>query len=60
MTARMPENETTRLIAWSSELREAHTRLRKALAFVRAGGADPQSADRDLPDVRRRQRRADE
>jgi len=44
----MTESETTRLIAWSSELREAHIRLRDALAFVRAGGADPQSADRDL------------
>ncbi|MBS1898632.1 MAG: hemerythrin domain-containing protein [Actinobacteria bacterium] len=39
----MTERETTRLIAWSNELRSAHTRLREALALARAGagGSDP-------------------
>lgn len=44
----MTDRETDRLIAWSSELRGAHTRLRKALTLVRAEGADPESTARDL------------
>ncbi|MGN7860269.1 hemerythrin domain-containing protein [Microbacterium sp. 22303] len=46
----MTERETTRLIAWSNELRQAHARLREALGVVRAGvhGPDPQRPARDL------------
>ena len=46
----MTERETTRLIAWSNELRRAHERLRKALRVVRDGmhGSDPQTPARDL------------
>ncbi|MFD6700400.1 MULTISPECIES: hemerythrin domain-containing protein [unclassified Microbacterium] len=46
----MTERETTRLVAWSNELRRAHARLREALALVRAGvrGTDPQQPTRDL------------
>ncbi len=33
----MTERETTRLIAWATELRRAHVRLRQALAVVRDG-----------------------
>jgi iron-sulfur cluster repair protein YtfE (RIC family) len=44
------ERETTRLIAWSSELRQAHARLREALRIVRAEvhGSDPPARGRDL------------
>lgn len=47
----MTERETTRLIAWSNELRQTHARLREALGVVRAGvhGLDPQRPARDLP-----------
>jgi len=43
------ERETTRLIAWSSELRRAHARLREALGVIRGEmhGADP-GTGRDL------------
>lgn len=46
----MTERETTRLIAWSNELRQAHARLREALRVVRDGmrSADPQTPGRDL------------
>lgn len=46
----MTERETTRLIAWSNELRRAHARLREALRLVRDGvhEADPQKPGRDL------------
>ena len=46
----MTERETTRLIAWSTELRSAHARLREALALARAGadGSDPAPPGRDL------------
>jgi hemerythrin-like domain-containing protein len=45
------ERETTRLIAWSRELRQAHARLRKALDLIRSGVAEGRSgeaATRDL------------
>jgi len=45
------ERETTRLIAWSRELRQVHARLREALHLTRSavaeGGAD-EAATRDL------------
>lgn len=47
----MPERETTRLIAWSHELRRVHTRLREALRVTRealASGDPPGHATRDL------------
>ena len=46
----MTERETTRLIAWSNELRQAHARLREALGVVRAGvrGTDPQQPAKEL------------
>lgn len=47
----MTERETTRLIAWSNELRRAHARLRDALAVARSAadaGHDPPAAGRDL------------
>lgn len=46
----MTERETARLIAWSSELRQAHGRLREALNVVHASvhGSEPQSPGRDL------------
>ncbi|MZE68051.1 hemerythrin domain-containing protein [Streptomyces sp. SID5789] len=36
----MTERETTRLVAWSQELRQVHHRLREALAVTRAALAD--------------------
>jgi hemerythrin-like domain-containing protein len=45
------EHETTRLIAWSHELRQAHGRLREALDLTRSAIADGRSgevATRDL------------
>ncbi|MFI0718240.1 hemerythrin domain-containing protein [Streptomyces sp. NPDC021224] len=36
----MTERETTRLVAWSRELRGVHSRLREALAVTRASLAD--------------------
>ncbi|MET9185006.1 hemerythrin domain-containing protein [Streptomyces tendae] len=36
----MSERETTRLVAWSQELREVHSRLREALSVTRASLAD--------------------
>ena len=46
----MTDRETTRLIAWSSELRRIHARLREAVALARAAaaGADESSAAADL------------
>ncbi|MFF7177505.1 hemerythrin domain-containing protein [Streptomyces sp. NPDC008121] len=36
----MSERETTRLVAWSQELRQVHHRLREALSVTRASLAD--------------------
>ncbi|MET8115615.1 hemerythrin domain-containing protein [Streptomyces prasinus] len=36
----MTERETTRLVAWSQELRRVHSRLREALSVTRASLAD--------------------
>ena len=47
----MTDRETTRLVAWSSELRRAHSRLREALRVTRVAvrdGGDPSTAGRDL------------
>lgn len=47
----MTERETTRLIAWSNELRHVHQRLRDALAVARAAiseGRSSEKATRDL------------
>lgn len=46
----MTDRETTRLIAWSNELRGAHSRLRDALRVARASLAmgDTPDASRDL------------
>lgn len=47
----MTERETTRLTAWSHELRQVHRRLRDALAATRASlaeGAPGEAATRDL------------
>lgn len=39
----MTERETTRLIAWSHELRQVHTRLREALVHTRRAVAEGRS-----------------
>ncbi|GLH96385.1 hemerythrin domain-containing protein [Phytohabitans aurantiacus] len=47
----MTEHETTRLIAWSRELRQVHARLREALVLTRgavAEGRSGQAATREL------------
>ena len=47
----MTERETTRLIAWSNELRRVHARLREALRVARASvdiGGEATSAAREL------------
>ncbi|MET8833569.1 hemerythrin domain-containing protein [Micromonospora sp. NPDC004540] len=47
----MTERETTRLIAWSRELRQVHARLREALDLTRsavAEGRSGETATRDL------------
>ncbi|WP_402375080.1 hemerythrin domain-containing protein [Isoptericola rhizosphaerae] len=47
----MTERETTRLVAWSQELRRVHGRLREALDVTRealADGTPGQAATRDL------------
>ena len=47
----MTERETTRLVAWSQELRQVHHRLREALSVTRASVADGtpgEAATRDL------------
>ncbi|KPC85438.1 cation-binding protein [Streptomyces sp. NRRL WC-3753] len=47
----MSERETTRLIAWSQELRQVHSRLREALSVTRAslaGGTPGEAAAREL------------
>lgn len=47
----MTDGETTRLVAWSNELRRAHRRLRDALAIAREAvrvGDDPSPAPAEL------------
>ncbi|MGD9482634.1 hemerythrin domain-containing protein [Streptomyces sp. TRM70308] len=47
----MTERETTRLVAWSRELRQVHRRLRDALSVTRASlaeGAPGEAATREL------------
>jgi len=47
----MSDSEQTRVIAWSAELRRAHSRLREALQAVRdalADGAEVPAASREL------------
>ncbi|MFD6244111.1 hemerythrin domain-containing protein [Streptomyces roseolus] len=47
----MSERETTRLVAWSRELRHVHDRLREALSVTRASladGAPGEAATREL------------
>ncbi|MEV5810329.1 hemerythrin domain-containing protein [Streptomyces parvulus] len=47
----MTERETTRLVAWSQELRNVHHRLRDAMAVTRAAladGAPGEAATREL------------
>ncbi|MET8568930.1 hemerythrin domain-containing protein [Streptomyces sp. NPDC004783] len=47
----MTERETTRLVAWSREMRQVHRRLREALSVTRASLADGtpgESATREL------------
>ncbi|WP_344581945.1 hemerythrin domain-containing protein [Streptomyces lunalinharesii] len=47
----MTERETTRLVAWSQELRRVHSRLREALSVTRASladGAPGEAATREL------------
>ncbi|MFD7549975.1 hemerythrin domain-containing protein [Streptomyces sp. NPDC059578] len=47
----MTERETTRLVAWSRELRQVHERLREALAVTRdsvADGTAGEAATREL------------
>ncbi len=48
---RVTECDTTRLIAWSDELRAVHTRIREALRITRdalGDGGSPAQAGRDL------------
>ena len=47
----MTEHETTRIVAWSNELRRAHSRLRGALVIARSAvrdGSGPPAASRDI------------
>ncbi|MEZ3181320.1 hemerythrin domain-containing protein [Streptomyces pimonensis] len=47
----MTERETTRLVAWSQELRRVHSRLREALSVTRdslADGTSGEAATREL------------
>ncbi len=51
LCSRVTDRETTRLIAWSNELRRAHSRLRDALRVARVavqGGGDPQTVSSEL------------
>ena len=41
----MTERETTRLVAWSTELRQVHARLREALDLTRGAIADGRSGE---------------
>ncbi|MFF5225518.1 hemerythrin domain-containing protein [Dactylosporangium sp. NPDC000521] len=41
----MTERETTRLVAWSRELRQVHARLREALDLIRGAVADGRAGD---------------
>jgi hemerythrin-like domain-containing protein len=43
---RVTDRDTTRLIAWSTELRDVHRRLRQALAVSRDAARDSADADR--------------
>lgn len=47
----MPERETTRLIAWSRELRLVHVRLREALDLTRSAVAEGGSGDAATRDL---------
>ncbi|GAB3808775.1 hemerythrin domain-containing protein [Micromonospora zhanjiangensis] len=47
----MTERETTRLIAWSLELRQVHTRLRAALDLARGAVAEGRSAETATRDL---------
>ena len=47
----MPERETTRLIAWSTELRTVHQRLRDALQIVQEAVRDGQPMGRGGQDL---------
>ncbi|KUL25323.1 hemerythrin domain-containing protein [Actinoplanes awajinensis] len=47
----MTERETTRLVAWSHELRQVHVRLRKALELTRTAVAEGRSADAATRDL---------
>lgn len=47
----MTERETTRFIAWSSELRRVHARLREALDLTRAAVAEGRSAEAATRDL---------
>ena len=47
----MTERETTRLIAWSQELRQVHLRLRQALEFTRSAVAEGQTAEAATRDL---------
>jgi len=47
----VPDGDTTRLIVWSSEIRQVHARLRQALAVTRtevADGLDDAELGRDM------------
>ncbi|WP_327299374.1 MULTISPECIES: hemerythrin domain-containing protein [unclassified Streptomyces] len=49
--SRVTERETTRLVAWSQELRQVHRRLREALSVTRASlidGTPGEAATREL------------
>src|SRR6478609_4215091 len=51
LRSRVTERETTRLVAWSNELREVHARLREALRITRhsiADGEPMQAVTREL------------
>ncbi|MBT2415333.1 hemerythrin domain-containing protein [Streptomyces sp. ISL-12] len=51
LRSRVTERETTRLIAWSQELRRVHHRLREALSVTRdslADGSPGEAATREL------------
>lgn len=47
----MTERETTRLVAWSYELRQVHVRLRKALELTRTAVAEGRSAEAATRDL---------
>jgi hemerythrin-like domain-containing protein len=45
------EHETTRIIAWSRELRQVHERLREALALTRSAVAESGSGEAAIRDL---------